>query len=139
MTTPSNLLSYTVQRTSSKNAELTSYTITISQIVSLPPNSIVYVTLPTDILAQSSSTCSMTYLTTTTSVACGFSNNTFKVITFSETVPAGIQFSLTFTNIRNPYSFAPLNGFQATTKTSNDAFFYSRGSNTNFLSNTIPT
>lgn len=81
----------------------------------------------------------MNYLGTSTSVACSLTGNTFKVISFSNIIPAGIPFSLSFTNIRNPYSFAPLTGFQATSKTSNDAHFYSRGPNTNILSNTIPT
>jgi hypothetical protein len=81
----------------------------------------------------------MTYSSTTTSVACGLTGNTFKIISFNEVIPAGMQFSLSFTNIRNPYSFAPLTGFQVTTKTSNDAFFYSKGFSTNTLSNTIPT
>ena len=46
---------------------------------------------------------------------------------------------VTFTNIRNPLSLAPLTGFNATTKTSNDIYFYSSSSSTNTLSNTAPS
>ena len=54
-------------------------------------------------------------------------------------IVAGTNFVLTFTNIRNPLSFAPLSGFSATTKTSNDVYFYSSSSSTNTLSNNVPT
>jgi hypothetical protein len=81
----------------------------------------------------------MIYLSNTNPVACGLTGNSFKVITINTLIPSGVSFSLQFTNIRNPLSFAPLNNIQVTSKTPNDIYLYSRSFSTNSLANLIPT
>jgi hypothetical protein len=74
-------------------------------------------------------------------VACGYTagTNSFKVVSIINTITGGTSFSITFTNIRNALSFAPVSGFTVTTKSSLDNYFYSSSTSTNSVSNTIPT
>lgn len=141
ITTPSNFSSSLISKVSTKNAELTSYSLSLVQVATLEANAIIRVIFPSSLLPQATSICSLTYVGVTTVVACGFTaaTNTFKVVSLNSTIAAGTSFSLTFTNVRNALSFAPVFGFTTTTKTALDLYFYSSGSSTNSVTNSVPT
>lgn len=138
ITIPSAFTTNLISKLSNKNAEYTSYTVTLTQIATLEGGAMIKVVFPSSLLPQPSSTCSINYLGTTT-VACGFISNTFRVFSITTAIAGGATFSITFTNIRNALSFAPVSGFQVTTKSSGDLYFYSSSSSTNSVSNSIPT
>lgn len=140
ITTPSAFTTNLISKTSNKNGEYGSYTLTLVQTANLEGSAVIRVVFPSSLQPQASSGCSITY-TTTDSVACGFTagTNTFKVVSIATTILGGMTFSITFTNIRNALSFAPVSGFTVTTKSSLDLYFYSSSVSTNSVSNTIPT
>jgi len=61
------------------------------------------------------------------------------VTSIASAIAAGTSFSLTLTNIRNPYSFTSVTGFSATTKTANNLYLYSTGTSSTSLQNTVAT
>ena len=110
-------------------------------MATLEASAVIRVAFPASLLPQVSSACSMTYAGATSNIACVFvaGTNTFRVISLPASIAAGTAFSITFNNVRNALSFAPISGFVATTKTANDLYFYSSSSSTNSVSNTVPT
>lgn len=138
ITVPSSFTFFQFSRVSSKNAELTSYTLNLTQTAALEANAIIRVTFPTNAVPQANSSCSLTD-GSNIPVACGVTNGTFKIVSIGSSIPGGTPFQLTFTNIRNPLSFSPLSGFSASTRTFNDAYFYSSSSSTNSLSTNTPS
>jgi hypothetical protein len=141
ITIPSSFTSNTISKVSNKNGEYTSFTVTLAQIANLEASAIILVVFPSSLLPQASSQCSMTYSGSNSTAACGFTSgtNTFKVINSAGVIIGGTTFSVTFTNVRNALSFAPIYGFQVTTKTALNLYFYSSSMSTNNISNTIPT
>ena len=96
-------------------------------------------TFPSATLPLNTSVCSLSINNVTTTVGCGLTGYTFTVTTNSSSINGGDTFSLSFSNIRNPLSFASLSGFSSTSRSSNNLYLYSSGSSTNSLQNTIPT
>jgi hypothetical protein len=135
---PSSFTFFQFSRVSNKNAELTSYTLNLTQTSTLEANAILRVTFPANAVPQSNSSCSLSD-GTSNPVACGVTNGIFKIVSIGSAIPGGTPFQLTFTNIRNPLSFSTLSGFSASTKTSSDAYFYSSSSSTNSLSTSTPS
>lgn len=111
------------------------------QVATLEADAVIRVTFPSSLQPQASSLCTLNYAGNSTGVACGYtaSTNTFKVVSISNNIAGGTTFSITFSNVRNALSFAPVSGFSAITKSSLDLYFYSSGSSTNAVSNSIPT
>jgi hypothetical protein len=93
------------------------------------------VTFPSAVQPLSNATCSMVYNSLSSNVGCSLSGNTFTVTAIPSLITAGSSFSLSFTSIRNPYSFAPLSGLTVLTKSANNLYSYSSGTTTNSLSN----
>ena len=138
-TTASAFNSFTVSRVSTTNAALTSYTVTITQVGALEANGLIEVTFPSRVQPNSNSTCSLTYSNATSNVVCSLSGQIFTVTSIASAIAAGTSFSLTLTNIRNPYSFTSVTGFSATTKTANNLYLYSTGTSSTSLQNTVAT
>lgn len=139
ITTPSVFTLNQISKVSTKNGEFTSFTVLLSQIAPLEPNAVIRVTFPTSVTPQATSACSITYLGVSKPAACGLAGYTFKIISISDTITAGITFSITFTNIQNAFSFSPISGFVVSTKTATDLYHYSTSSSTNSISNSIPS
>jgi hypothetical protein len=138
-TTASTFSSHTVTRVSNTNAALTTYTVTITQIGQLEANGIIEVTFPARVQPNTNSTCSLTYNSATSTVACSLSGQIFTVTSIPSAIAGGTPFSLAFTNIRNPYSFTSLTGFASVTKTANNLYIYSSGTSPTILQNTVAT
>lgn len=137
--TPSKFSTNQISKISNTNGAYTTFTVTIAQIAALETGAIILVAFPSSLLPQATSTCSISYQNVTTIVACGLTGSTFKVFGINTVILAGTSFSIIFTNVRNALSFNPISGFTVTTKTANNLYFYSSGSSTNSISNTIPS
>jgi len=139
VTTPNSFTFNQFSRLSNQNAAITTYTITLTQIATLQPSDLLFVTFPSSLVPYSNSSCSITYMNITSVVTCGLTNYTFKIVSLSSSIIGGNIFSITFTNIKNPLSYSPLTGFLVASRTATNAYAYSSSTSTNSLSDSVPS
>lgn len=128
-----------LSRVSNTNAAITTYTLSLIQPDNLEANAKIVVTFPADVSPQSNSTCSMVYNSATTNVVCPLVGRTYTVTSIGGVIAGGALFSISFSDIRNPYSTSELSGVSATTQTSTGQYLYSSGAMTNSLKNNAAT
>lgn len=128
-----------VGRTSQVNAAYTTYTVTLAQEADLEVNAKIVVVFPSSAVPQPNSTCSMLYNSVTSAVICSLTGSTFTVTSIPSVISAGSTFALSFTNIRNPYSFTTLPPISTTSRSANNLYLYSTGPTTNTLQTTTAT
>lgn len=101
--TPALCIGVNVGRGSSKNSDITNYTITLKQPSNLSPSSYLIITIPTQLQLTNTTLC--VDLTDTVTLSCTITTNTITVHLPALTINNMTVFGLILTNVINTASF----------------------------------